>query len=385
MLRFVFWVWPGFVRAALTVTKRRTIMFNLLHSSRTTHRKLVSHRQSRPVCLSMEELEDRALPSTFGNLLAPTPLANNIQHDLKDLQSDVQAVTRSLASNTSTTVMTDLKTITTDLTQVAADLTGGVSASKDLTTLTTDLATLGKDLGNNLPSGVSHNLRDLGQDLRDLARDLIPPGPARGEDAEEHGGALHSGLKEVQSDIQNLLKALGSNTSTAVTADLKAIQTDLTSLLANFTAGLDLTQNLTQLTSDLTTLGNDLGSSVSSKVQGILKDLGNDLSQVSTDLTRISNRVTGLVNDLQSDLTKLTGQLPSSNATVTADLNVLDTALTTLAADISAGNSVSADISSVFKAEVALIGDLTGQLSGGVRASLLDIAFDLQSLGALKS
>jgi hypothetical protein len=74
----------------------------------------------------------------------------------------------------------------------------------------------------------------------------------------------------VTADAQALVKALASNTNSAVKADLTAIQTDLKAVPGDIQAGTSAAKDLTTLTTDLGKLVKDLGHDVGGQVQRYL-------------------------------------------------------------------------------------------------------------------
>jgi hypothetical protein len=359
-------------------------MFNLLRKLRTSRRSPASHSRppARDVRLRMEELECRALPSAMG---AFGPMTNNIRHDVRDIASDTAALVTALPGNTSATT---LQSAVTTLTKDLANSTSSANLlTQDLLTVVSDLSALGTSTSTTATGRVLRMERDLSQDVVDLARDLTPPGRARGEitSAAAHANRLiglardvQSDLKDVQSDGQALVTALAGNTSTAFTN----VQNDLTAI-AKDTDPSKLTSDLSTLSNDLNTLSGSLTTPVARNVRHLIRDLGSDVRDLRNDLNQVANQANRVANDLQSDLTQLTNQLGSGGATLTMDLNA---ALATLAADVKAGNNVSTDVSTAFAKELALIANLDASqtsISAGARASLFDIAFDLAAMNAL--
>jgi hypothetical protein len=369
----------------------------------------------------MEQLEGRACPSSFGNFA----MSRDVQHDVADITADAKALGNALPPSTS------LTTLQGDITAVTNAVTNHTNPTAAIVTLTNDLTNLGPTLSSAGGANVQRILTDIGGDLRDLARDLVPPGPARGdhdtdeaseqhghafgeernergdETSEQHGHAfgeernengggagsnlvrdIQSDLADVQADVQALASALPST----LQGDLTTLQGDLTTITSDITnAPSNLSTDLTTLTGDLTKLGTDLGgastglsSSALSKVERILHDLGSDVSDLQSDVTALASRVNREAQDVQADATELTGQLGSVSPTVMGELTALDTALTKLVSDAGSGANLSADIIAVQQAESTLLTTLNGQISPSAGVTLLDIAFDLSDLAAMK-
>jgi hypothetical protein len=352
----------------------------------------------------VEELEDRALPSSFASLLH-LPGQGEIKADLVRVNANVQSLTRALGSNTSTAVSGDLKTLQSDLTTLSKDVQAGNPITADIATLLADQTQLAKDLGTGLTPRVQSQLANLDRSLLKLSGDLAQSGPSlpgakgHGEDEGTEGGGqagaagtfgrtlatardIRSDLADVKSDVQALTTALGSNVSSAVSADLKAIQTDLTTLANDIAAGTGITKDLNTLVTDEGKLVTDLaGTTLSSAAQRQLNDLTSDLKGVAGDVTQFTNGLNSQLTNVQNDLTKLEGQLGTLSGAAATDLTALEAAVTTLANDLSAGTPILSDVTTVLKDELTLINDLGLPLPAGSQATLLTLARDVAGLG----
>jgi len=343
-------------------------MVDLLRSLRITSRKAPFQRTARP---AVEVLEDRAVPS-----------ASQV---LTHVQADVRALTKALGTTASTTVQNDLTTVNGDLTNIANDIKAKTSAAQDLTKLASAVTQLGTDIGTSTSKAVGHDAKKLDQDIRTLANKLLSGAGEGDKVGASLAGRVQGDNVKLTLDVGALSKALSTNTNANVKADLTAIQNDQTAISAAVSAGTDATQAIRQLNTDLTKLGTDLGKKVGGQVRSAIEHVRNDARQLAHDLQGLAKRVQADAKDLQGDAKQLAKQLgANASTTVKDDLTALDAALTTLAADAAAGKDLSTDISDAFKAELTLAGDLKGQFSGKVAASLLDMSFDLAALSTLK-
>src|SRR5207247_3549983 len=128
-----------------------------------------------------------------------------------------------------------------------------------------------------------------------------------------------------------LTAALASNTNATVVAAVNAVNTDLTTVVNDLTAGTSATADITTLTSAVTTLTHDLGTSVSRTIAHELSSLRIDLRDLSQDLARVTSVVNRTSANVAADTAALTTALASNtNATVTADVTALNTALATV-------------------------------------------------------
>jgi chromosome segregation ATPase len=378
-------------------------MFGKLRTLWTPRRNALSHvRPSpRPTPLRLEYLEDRALPSV-SSLLLGGHQAMDLRADLKDVKADVKTLSTALASNTA--VAGDLTSLNTALSAVSADLTNGTSAVADLKTLAAAETTLAKDLGTNVTTSVRGDLRDLGNDVRDLSKDASQAAHKMDPDDNRHGDhnhdrddrgpsgslvaqaqAVQSALNDVTADAKTLSTALASNTNTTIVSDLSALNSALSAVSTDLTNGTSAVNDLKTLAAAETTLTKDLGTTVSTSVQHDLRDLGSDLTNLSSDVGRLTNSVNGAVSDIQADASQLTSQLGLMlNPTATTALNTLNTDVATLGADLTANKPISGDLTTVLKDEFALIQALGGQATGAAH-TFFDLATDLTSVAIATS
>jgi hypothetical protein len=100
-------------------------------------------------------------------------IGKHIGKDLGDIQADATKLAKALASvQVSASVTTDLNMLNTDLSKVVADLAAGRAATSDLQATITAEVMLTADLGTSATPKIKHTLRDLGDDLLNLAIEI---------------------------------------------------------------------------------------------------------------------------------------------------------------------------------------------------------------------
>jgi len=201
--------------------------------------------------LQMEELELRALPSTFGNIvIGHLPVSGEIKSDLAVIRAEVQHLSGAL-SRASATVKADVKALGADLNAVLNDLATGKSSTQDVASFITDETKLVTDLGNKVPNQVKHDIRALEHNLMDLAEDLTRIVKTTN---------LQGDLKAVENAAKTLTSALASNTNSTVQSDLSTLNKDLSTLRSDLAAGKDVAKDLATVISDEATLASDLAT-----------------------------------------------------------------------------------------------------------------------------
>src|SRR5690348_687675 len=80
----------------------------------------------------LEELEVRALPSTFGNLLSALHQAADIRSDVTDAGTDVQALVKAVGPSATGSVTKDLNALQADLTTLSNDFAAGKDLTQDV-------------------------------------------------------------------------------------------------------------------------------------------------------------------------------------------------------------------------------------------------------------
>lgn len=194
-------------------------------------------------------------------------------------------------------------------------------------------------------------------------------------------GGAQPVLADLRSDVRQLTRTLGGSASSTVTGDLKALQTDLTTLTKDLAAGSSITQDLATVQAAQAQLVKDLGTGLPPRTQRLVNDLTGDLKSISGDLTQFTNGQTAQLTNVQNDLTKLTGQLGTLSGAAASDLTALEAAVTSLASDLTAGNAITSDVTTVLKDELTLINDLGLPLPAGSQTTLLTLARDVAGLG----
>jgi len=330
---------------------------------RTTSRP----RLSQAARLQMEELELRALPSTFASYL---PNLATINADLALIRVDVQHLSTALARSTKTGVAADVKALRSDLAAVSAELTAGKSITQELTALVTDEANLINDLGGSATTTVKNDLRALENNLMGLAKATNTTN-------------LKAALTNVQSAGQLLTTALAANKNSTVVADLQTLNTDLTRVAADLAAGTDASTDLATALADEATLAKDLGTRAARTIKTDLQTLRTDLNTLSTDLTQVANQKTLDVKLVQADEAILALELGSNaSLTVSADLATLDAALVSIASDVSAGQDITVDLANASSAELTLVTDLGRHITPALRQTFSALSTDLTRLAS---
>jgi hypothetical protein len=324
---------------------------------------------------TIEELAERTLPNATPAAILPIQqLVVDIAQDVTKLQTEFQAIRTSLSANTNATITADLTAVGTDLAHVNTDLSAGASASAatDLNTLITAENALATDLGGSVSRPLSRQLRTFSRDLNDLSGDLS-----------QVGARIHGELMMLQSDAQMLTMALNTTTpvSTTVSNDMAAINTDLSTVIADFAAGRPATNDINTLSAAEDTLKADLGHTSMT----IRRDLGNmmsDTQHLAILVAQTNQVINRTAADIQRDDQTLMMALASNtNTTVAADLHSLQTALQTVANDINTNSTTTAaDISAAITAQTTLTTDLGTSNVPPVQHKLSDLGSDLLEL-----
>jgi len=363
--------------------------------------------------LHIEQLEGRALPSGFGSLV-PAGSVGQVVTDLGHISADMQSLTR--AAGTSAT--TDVTKVQTDLTKLVADtLTGSTAAAAtDFATLSGDEATLLKDVASTSTAGAAFRaVASLQKDVLALTANVaglgLGPvgklnhgfGPAEefhehstghehehgeGDDDDDGGAGLGQSavigdVLAVRSQLQSLVKSLGSRITPTVANDITVVRTALGSVVKDVLSGTSPTQDLTNLSNALTTLTGDVGkiAGTGGTVAGILKNLNTEITQLTSDVTTVANSAQTALNRVEADVAALESTLGTGlSSTAQTDVKALDAALTTLANDVKASTATVNDVTGVLTSELQLISDLAPPLSSGTQQSLSQLAADLLGL-----
>jgi hypothetical protein len=330
--------------------------------------------------------------------------AGDLGHDAVDLARDFRQLFERLASNTNTTVTTDLTTIRTDLGKIVTDFLAGNSLTADVTTLTADVKTLVTDLGTTASHSVQHTLKDITNDLTDVAADMSSTastgsgGKSKEEDhenesAEDHEHEDHNSkadaladLNAAQKHITQLTNDLGSTITPTVTMDIATLQADVTAIIGDVKAGTDPTADINKALNDGQTLFADLGATLTPAVERDVLKITADGADVTVDLATTPPSPKTLLNNAQNDLNTLSTTLGSGvSSTVSTDLNVLQADLSSIAADMLAGRNLTRDVRLAIRDETQLFHDLNGMLAPKVTNTLVDLAFNLFELPARHS
>jgi len=325
----------------------------------------------------MEELEQRALPNASHGFAPIQHVAVDVRLDLKDIQADVQVVAKALGSSTSATVTADINALNTNLSTVLADLEAGQSPTSDLNATITAGAKLSADLGMSIPPALRNQVRDLGKDLADLSKDL-------GQITQD----LRGEVTDIQADAQALAKALVSNTSMAVTSDLQALNTALSMVVADLSAGQSAANDLSKVLAAEAQLATDLGHDASRIIRHELSDLRKDVNHLTKDLGQITKVVNRNVADIQAGAQALAKALASNTSMAVADdLKALNTDLSAVASDLAAGGSAAGDLNKVIADVAKLTTDVGTNVSpvlqhqlSALRNALLDLAIEVAAL-----
>jgi uncharacterized protein (TIGR03118 family) len=120
------------------------------------------------------QAHDRTMAASLSHPFVPIhQLAADIRNDLADVKADVKALTGALSGSTNANVIADIKALKDGVSAVVADLAAGVSASSDIQATIAAEAKLIADLDTSVTPAQRHTLTDLGNDLFDLAIELM--------------------------------------------------------------------------------------------------------------------------------------------------------------------------------------------------------------------
>ncbi len=190
--------------------------------------------------------------------------------------------------------------------------------------------------------------------------------------------SIPADLAALKADVQQLLKDVAQNPSPTLTADFKALSTDVTTFVSDVVAGRSLTADLSKLQADGTKLFNDLKASPSPAIQLDLTHIEHDVQTLVTDL---KNNATNELKAAQTDLATLKQELGTNvSSTVSGELQALNTDLTAIAADIQASKSTTADAEKALTDEYTLYQSLAKPVSLNVGHTLIDLAVNLVEL-----
>ena len=140
---------------------------------------------------------------------------------------------------------------------------------------------------------------------------------------------------------------------------MTAINTDLTKVIGDLSAGTPVASDLNTLLSAERTLLIDVGSTGGRTVSRDIGRLMTDVNGLNQQVNQVTQIINHSIADIQSTATRLTSTLASTaSSTVSADLAALNTALTKVANDVSSGVSASADLKAAASALATLNTDV---------------------------
>jgi len=177
---------------------------------------------------------------------------------------------------------------------------------------------------------------------------------------------IQSDLANVQSQIQSVTSALGTNANQTVMSDLSTLGTKATAVVNDLTTGMSPATDLSALTGAATQFRNDLTGDLGKAVQHQIDNFGHAVTDLAKDVNEVVNRVGGELNRVGGDLTsdmaavqndvqRLTAALGNNaSSAVTTALSGVTTALTNVSNDLTSGLPSATDLSALNTAEQQL-------------------------------
>jgi hypothetical protein len=200
-------------------------------------------------------------------------------------------------------------------------------------------------------------------------------------------GDVHADLTEVKADVRVLSNELASNTNLTVKADLKALNTALTTTAADLAGGKNAVHDVDALIAAKAALAKDLGKTASATVRNDLDDLGSDLKDLNRDAVRLQQDVNADLREDQGEVTTDIRALSKAlaadtNADVVEDVKELNTDLKKLTVDMAAGKLVIGDLDAIAAQAKDLAADLGAKVSHRVQGDLDVLLHDVKDVTA---
>jgi len=309
-----------------------------------------------------------------------TQVSQDVTNDVSDIQSDATAIVNRLGSmNVSATVSADITAMNAALAVVVSHSGGGSVSVSDVETALAAVRQLGSDLHSDLSGGLQHQIQDLRSDLMDLRQDV--------------GGIARDIRHDVMRLVANVKSLVGAvapmQVSATVTADVGALQTAVSKVVADLAAGqINLSDINAAIAADAQ-VQSDLVGNVSPALRRLVTALRSDLMRLLGNVTQISNVVSANVANIQQEVQSLLAAIGTTNlsAAATADITALNNAVAAVASASASGQLITSQINAVVGALNTLAADLGStitsaeqQIISGLQSNLTALVVELLPL-----